>query len=179
MSDEDNGNAFVTKLFGDTVQLETFISCQRSGRLIHDQNTGITGKSFGDLYQLLSSYGKCSHGLGYIDFFAQRLDQFFGAGSHGFPVIDTKFILDLLTHEDILCNSQIRERGNVLVNSCNTHLSGIGCVTECHSLTFQQHGTAVRLMNTCDNFNKGGFTGSVFTHQSMDLTFFQLKLHTV
>ncbi len=32
-------------------------------------------------------------------------------------------------------------------------------------------------MNACDNFDEGGFSCAVLTHQCMNFTFLQLKLH--
>ena len=67
----------------------------------------------------------------------------------------------------------------MLINSCNTCCLGIFCSLEIDLLAIQKHFALFSLMYTGNNFDKCGFTGTIFAHQRMNFTALQLKLNII
>jgi hypothetical protein len=56
---------------------------------------------------------------------------------------------------------------------------GVSRRFERHFFAIQKDFTVIRLMHAGDDFYQGGLPGSVFAHQSMDLTALELEIHIV
>jgi hypothetical protein len=50
---------------------------------------------------------------------------------------------------------------------------------EMHAFALQSNGAGIRLMDPGDYFDKRRFSGSVFTHEAVDLPFLQRKVNVI
>ena len=84
-----------------------------------------------------------------------------------------------MTHKNIFCNCQMRVRCWMLIYGCDSRCLSVLRSSELHFFTVQEHFTFFCFMYTGNYLNKRTFSGTVFTHERMNLAGFQLKLYII
>ena len=178
MGNEDDGLAFVTQFLSDAVQFFGLTLGQSSGRFVHDDDLCVQRQSLCDLDHLLLSNRKVAHQFTGGEVCIQFLQQLICLFVHFLPLNHAVLLLQV-TDKDVFRHAQVGVCSNMLINSSNTCVLGITGGFELHHIAIKTHFAFFGLVNAHDDLNESGLACAVFTHQCMDLTGFQIKLHIV
>ena len=171
MGDEEDGLTFRRQILHNLQQFLNLLRCQNSGRFVENQNLIITVQHLQNFGTLLHTDADILDKRIRIDlqtvFFGQRLNLFSGL----FPLKHT--ILGIFhTQNDVIKYREALHQLKVLVHHADTQCVGIVGVIDLNNLTVLLDHTLFRLIQAEQDTHQGGFTGTVFAQQGMDLTGF-------
>mgnify|MGYP007012695763 CR=1 FL=1 len=170
MRDVDDGNAFVFKRVHYGKQFFCFTFCQGGRRFIHDDDFGIKHQVTHDFCHLLLT------NAAFACFCVKRQCNthltafFFGQPAHFFEVKHSETVGYVLHTKTDFRDREIGPDIKFLMDESDAAFFGFECVFEAYFPSVDADRASVGFMDTRKDVHKGGFTGAVFTHQSVDLS---------
>ena len=174
MADEEDGLAFGGKVSHNLHQLFNFLRGKHCGGFIEDENLILPVEHLENLGALLHPDGDILHmGIG-IDTQA----VFFGKLDHalaGFPLLQKAHLIRLHAEDDIIQHGEAFHQLEVLVNHSDPQRVRIVRVIDRHHFAVLFDDARFRLIKPEEHGHQGGFSGAVFTKQSVDFSPPQLE----
>ena len=175
---QNNGNAFIAELSGDTVQLLTLTLGEGGCRFIHDQNTRILGKGLCNFYHLLLGDGERANGSGCREVSADAVEKLLCLFI-GFSPADERTGHEFVTDEDVFSSGQVRIGCSMLINGSYAMLQCHERIGHHYLFAVKNNFTAVRLVNTCQYFDKRRFPRAIFPYYCVDFAFFEVETDVI
>ena len=133
---------------------------------------------FPDFAHLLFSYSQLTHLDTWININFQFLKQFSSVFDHLF-IIDAKSLFRFPADEDVLCNRQVVNHVQFLMNDNNPGLLCFSCIMKLDFFAFINDCSRIFRINTGQNFHKRRFSGTIFSHERMYFTASDLKVNMI
>jgi hypothetical protein len=176
--DEDDGDALGAKAFCDAVEVLALAARKRGGGFVHDENFCVHGKRLGYLDDLLLGDGEASHRGRGTEVRVEALKQGLGLLPQFAPVyLPCEGVEALVSQKDILEYRKVGEACDMLIDCRNAEPLRIEGASEANGLPIEQYFAFVGVIDAGDDFDERGLTGTVFAHDRVDLSGFELKMH--
>ena len=176
VGDEDHSQAFRSQLAQQLEELLGFLRGQHSGRLVQDQQLGITEQCLQNFQTLLFTDGQVLHLLpgrdGHIEFFSQ-----FGKMLGRLIQVQTNLAELLIAQHNVLNDTQGGNQHKMLVDHADTGSNGLLGVADVQLLAVQPDLTGGGAVQAVQNVHQGGLACTVFAQQGMNVALFHRKAH--
>ena len=179
MGDVDDGNALLLQAADMSKQQLHFPVGDGGSGLIHDDNLGVDGDRLDDLDELALGNCQVPQRLLGRDVQSALLNQLLSLFNLGLFVHQT-VLAQFPSYEDVFVYGHIQDGIELLVDHGHAHVHGFLGVGNHIGLAIKQDlTTGIPGVNPHQDFHQGRFTGSVFSHQRMDLSRPYLQLDMV
>ena len=179
MGNVDDRNALFLQAANVLEQQLHFALGDGGGGLVHDDDLGVDRDGLDDLDQLALCNGQVAQGLLGRHVQAALFNQALCLFDLGL-LVDQTIFPQFAADKNVFIHGHIQDGIQLLVDHCHTHvhcLFGIGYNV---GFSVKEDLTAgIFGIDTHQNLHQGGFTGAVFSHESMDFTRFDLQLYMI
>ncbi len=171
MADKDHGDATLLQGLDDFVQGQDLLVRQRGGGLVHHQQLRILRDAAGNGHQLLAGDRQILHIYIQGEIHADAVQGVGGDPLHLPAVHDFFPCGDNAGKRNVFRHAQVRKNGKVLINDLDARLDGFRGGKPGVRLPVQQNLARIRGVHAGHDFDQGGFSGAVLTHQAVGLAF--------
>ena len=178
MGDVDDAQVLRPKVADDHEQILDLFLGKSCRRLVENDDLRFVGNRFRDLAHLLFADGQVAHLGSGIDIDMKLIEKLSGLFDH-LLVIDHDALFEFTADENILCNGQVADHVQLLVNDDDTGCLCFMRIVKFDFFSFVCDGSGILRINTGKHLHESGFTCTVFSHQSMDLTAPQFQIHMI
>ena len=177
MTDVDDPHSLITQSADDNKQLFYFSVVECRCRLVHYQHTAFITECLGNLDHLLTSNGQCMHRRYRIHLQIHRLEYCHSLTIQRSLIKPAKTQSRFTTNKNILRGGQISHQAQLLMNDVYACVLSIARPREVHSLADHLDLPGITGIDARQYFHQSRLAGTVLSHQGVNLSSLQIKLH--
>ena len=183
VGDVDNGNAVGLQVLDDAEEGFHFVGRQRGGRLVQNQYLTVGGNGLGDLHRLHLRNAQLAQHLPGIEVHPDLFQQSGGIGVHFFMVDHgneaQKLLHGITAQEDVLADGSGGNGLQLLMDHGNTHFQSLQGILDGHLFALVIDLAFVHAVDAEHALHQCGLTGTVFSHERVNLAGMQAELGVV